>query len=86
MVELNKEGGGNATDLRSMGTLRFNLLNPMPLADCDCGRCESRCESSRLENEGFGIDSGKGNSSGRDMVSALRMEEGRWIGGKSMSS
>lgn len=69
-----------------MGTLSFILLNPFALLVCDGGRRVSRCESRWLENEGLGVDSGKAKSSGREIVSALRMLGGKKIGGKVMSS
>jgi hypothetical protein len=75
-------GDGSRTNLRSIGTLRFSLLNPFIVPVCDCGRCGSR----RVEKDGFGVDSGNVRSSCRVMVSACRILVGSAIGGKVISS
>ena len=58
------------------------MLNPFPLPVCDWEVGESR----NLERDGFGVDSGNANSSGREMVSAWRMHWGNMMEGKVMSS
>ena len=73
------------TNLRSIGTRSFNLLNPLPLL-LQYPWVYWVDPSANFAKEGLGFDSGRAISSERGTMRAWRMSGGRAIGGKVMSS